>query len=109
METSESQAYPFESNRMRAQRLKLAKIITLLDRIDPDCSYGEWIRVLMGIFHESRGSEEGFNIADDWSSQGDKYKGTKDVRASWRSFKADHPNPITIATLAKMAKGSKKR
>lgn len=82
----------------------LSKLPPLLDKIDPDIHYGDWVRVLMAIYYETGGSEEGFDLADTWSSKGGKYLGTKDVRSTWRSFKPNHPNPIRIGTLVRMAK-----
>lgn len=79
----------------------------VLGKLDADMDYGNWLIVLMAIFHETSGSEEGFELADEWSSTGQlKYKGTKDVRNTWKYFKPNHPRPITIGTLYKMAKGN---
>ena len=58
----------------------IAKIPSLLTQINPDVCY------------------------DDWSSKGDKYLGTKDVRSTWNCFKPSHPNPVRIGTLIRMAK-----
>lgn len=83
-----------------------SSIEALLVKIDPDVTYPQWLRVLMAIFNESKGSEEGFNIANDWSSNGMKYKGEREIRTKWRSFRLDAPNRVTIATLYKMTKGN---
>lgn len=83
--------------------LTLAKIAALLEHIDPDVHYGDWIRVLMAIFNETGGAEAGFELADAWSSNGYKYKGEKDVRAKWRGFKSDVANPVRMGTLVRMA------
>lgn len=82
----------------------IEKLPMLLDLIDPDIGHGDWVRVLMAIFYETDGSEEGFELADEWSSKGEKYLGTKDVRKSWNSFKIGHDDPVTIGTLIWMAK-----
>ena len=81
---------------------RLEKISELLQYIDPDVHYFEWIRVLMVIFNETGGSEAGFELADAWSSNGYKYKGKKDVRAKWRGFKLDIANPVKMGTLVRM-------
>lgn len=94
------------SNRRPAFRQgNLEYIKTLLEKLDPDMWYGDWLRVLMAIFYESGGSEEGFDVANEWSSRGYKYKGEKEVRYKWDSFDLSHPYPITIGTLIRMAKG----
>lgn len=82
----------------------IAKLAVLLNQIDPDVGYDDWVRALMVIFYETRGSDEGFELADAWSSKGGKYGGTKDVRSKWRCFRHDHPNPVRIGTLIRMAK-----
>ena len=58
----------------------------------------------MVIYHETGGSEEGFELANAWSSIGSKYKGIKEIRTKWNSFQAYKGRPITIATLIKMAR-----
>ena len=82
---------------------KLMKIHALLKHIDPDLVYSDWIRVLMVIYYETNGSEEGFDLADYWSSKGNKYKGEHDVRAKWRHFKPDYARPVKMGTLVRMA------
>ena len=82
---------------------KLIKIRTLLKRIDPDMHYGDWIRALMAVYYETKGSEEGFELADYWSSKGYKYKGEKDVRKYWRGFKPNYAKPVRMGTLIRMA------
>jgi len=87
-----------------ANSRNISRIPSLLSQIDPDVGYGDWMRVLMAIYYETDGSEDGFELADEWSSKGDKYLGTKDVRSTWSSFKPNHPNPVRIGTLIRMAK-----
>jgi hypothetical protein len=76
----------------------------LLDQIDPDSDYCNWIKVLMAVFHETYGHEAGFKLVDAWSSHGDKYKGEADVWRYWRALRRDHRTPLTIGTLKWMAK-----
>ena len=82
----------------------IAKLAVLLSQIDPDVGYSDWMRALMAIFYETGGSEEGFELADTWSSGGCKYKGAKQIRSMWRCFKPDHPRPVKFGTLVRMAK-----
>lgn len=74
----------------------------LLAHIDADCGYDDWLRVLMGIFHYTNGNDDGFDIANSWSSSGSKYEGEKEVLAKWHSFNLDHPRPVTIGTIISM-------
>lgn len=84
----------------------LGRLKVLLEYISPDCGYEDWLRVLMAIYHETEGSDDGFEIADTWSSKGKSYAGEKDIRIKWNSFESGTANPITIATIIKMAKES---
>lgn len=84
----------------------LGRLKVLLEHISPDCGYEDWLRILMAIYHETEGSDDGFEIADTWSSRGKSYAGEKDIRTKWNSFKSGTANPITIATIINMAKGN---
>jgi hypothetical protein len=82
----------------------LAKTEALLNDISPDCGYGDWMQVLMAIFHESQGSAAGLALADSWSAKGETYRGSQAVEEKWRSFSLDIANPVTIGTLIKRAR-----
>ncbi|GAB6084056.1 hypothetical protein JCM30471_29700 [Desulfuromonas carbonis] len=79
------------------------KIKALLEHLSADSGYEVWTKVLMAIYHETGGSEEGLELADNWSRRGTKYKGRREIEAKWRSFR-EVSNPVTIATLVKLAK-----
>lgn len=86
---------------------KVAKLTRLLAHVDAGCCREDWLKVLIVIYNVTGGSEEGFEIADNWSSTGKNYTGRKDVLTAWRSFRKDVARPLTIGTLCKMveAKG----
>ena len=84
----------------------LYKVEALLENIDPDCGYEDWLRVGMAIYHETAGSDEGKTLFDRWSSKGQKYKGIKDIETKWRSFRVNVKNPVTVATLVMMAQNA---
>lgn len=86
------------------QSVELATLKALLDALDPDCGYDEWTRVGMGVFHATGSSDEGLALFDTWSAKGDKYPGTANIQAKWRSFSGAVGNPVTIGTLIMMAK-----
>jgi hypothetical protein len=52
---------------------KTAQIAAMLEHIDPDCGYDDWLHVLMAIYHETGGGDDGLALAIAWSSKGDKY------------------------------------
>lgn len=65
---------------------------------DPDADRDSWVEDLAIIHYETRGSDEGLELAVEWSSRSAKFKGRRDVANSWRSFHLDHPNPKTAAS-----------
>ena len=92
----------FQSKKQR-RHTDISTLREFVYQIDPDSEYGTWITVLMVIFNETRGSDEGFELADQWSSGGyEKYKDTKDVWSHWRYFRLDHPNPARLCTLIRI-------
>lgn len=75
---------------------KITAIRALIAHLDPDLGYSDWVSVLMAIHHETDGSEEGLALADEWSSQGSKYKGHTEIQRKWNSFRNDGPNRTTM-------------
>jgi hypothetical protein len=80
----------------------LALIAALIVCLDPDMGYDDWLHTGTVIFNETKGSDEGFRLWDDWSSGGDKYKGFDETSKKWASFDPDHPRPLRLATLIYM-------
>lgn len=70
-----------------------------LNQHDPDAPYDQWLAVGMALHHETRGSPEGLALWNEWSAAGQKYKGIGDLEIHWRSFRLEHANPITLASL----------
>ena len=94
----------YSKKKTRSTGATIEQLTPLLDCIDPDSCYEKWMLALMVIFNETGDSEDGFALADEWSSRGVKYRGTEDVRSTWRYFDPNHPTPVRIGTLIKMAK-----
>ncbi len=78
------------------------KLALLLDRLDADLGYEDWIHVGIAIYHETGGSDDGLALFNSWSSKGAKYKGVSEIRLKWQSFKFGSATPITIGTIYKM-------
>lgn len=74
----------------------------LVNAIDPDCKYDDWLRVLAIIFNETSGRDAGVDLANEWSSQGKKYRGESEIISKSSSFRPDHPNPVGIGSRIKM-------
>jgi len=79
-----------------------SKLVKLLEHLDPDSSYDDWIRVLMVIHQVTNGSSEGLAIADSWSRKGEKYKGLQEIQYKWKSFNNHQGGSVSLATLLKM-------
>jgi Bifunctional DNA primase/polymerase, N-terminal./Primase C terminal 2 (PriCT-2). len=82
----------------------LTTLKALINGIDANCGYQDWLNVLMAIYHETGGSAEGFELADTWSSKGKSYQGRQEIEVKWRSFSGDVAHPITVGTLISMAR-----
>ena len=84
-----------------------ARLNEMLKHLESDCGYNDWVNVLMATHHETGGSEQGFALANAWSSRGRKYRGEAEIRIKWTSFKSYTGTPITVGTIIKMlsAKG----
>lgn len=81
----------------------IVRLKALTDHLDADMGYEDWLHVLMAIYHETDGSEDGFELADAWSRQGKKYPGSVGMCDKWDSFQSScAAKPVTIATLCKM-------
>jgi hypothetical protein len=79
----------------------LIRLSALLPYIDSS-SYDDWLRVLMVICNETGGSDDGFILANSWSSNCSKYKGENEIRTKWNSFNLNHPKPVRFGTICKM-------
>lgn len=63
--------------------------------------YEDWVKVGMAVHHASNGSS--VDLWRDWSKQSSKYD-PEDIDAKWHSFGKNGANPVTVASLIKMAK-----
>ena len=74
------------------------RISKALIYISPDIDYDSWIKIGMALKSELGAS--GFNLWNQWSRQGSKYKGEKDVEHHWNSF---NKSGIGLGTVFSMA------
>lgn len=86
------------------------KVKKALKLLDPNkFEYDEWLTVGMALYHQYRGSSEGFDLWDEWSLRSDKYN-EYEQKHKWPSFKSGHDrNPITFASVLKLAKEEYKK
>ncbi len=79
----------------------------LVGKIDPDLGRDEWIRVGMALHHETDGGEEGFDLWNEWSSEGYKYPSEEALRGQWDSFERRRGSvgrQVTMASVIKLVK-----
>lgn len=83
------------------------QIEALLEEIrfvaDEPGQYRNWVNVGMGLWHQYDGSDEGFELWDNWSSGGYEYEHCKkEMRSKWHGFKPKDPNYVVFATTIKL-------
>lgn len=86
--------------------LSTSEIKDYLDCLPESAADDDWLNVIMAVYHETQGSEEGYELVDEWSKQcPEKYDEVKN-RRRWDSARNDsNPNPITFKTVIKLAGG----
>jgi hypothetical protein len=90
--------------------LTIDEMEALVHSLDPNMGRADWIKVGMALKHETDGGDDGFEIWDEWSQNGDTYPGTEGLRYQWESFRgAPGKRQTTMATVIKMAKDAKSR
>jgi Primase C terminal 2 (PriCT-2) len=55
--------------------------------------------ILTVIFNDTRGSKDGFELADEWCRTGKNYCGRRKLKQMWSKFELNHENPLTLRTL----------
>lgn len=73
----------------------------LLDYLDPDCDYDQWIRIGMSL-HSTK-SPWAFKLFNNWSAEGKKYKGVEEIHKKWESFGKSQNSTITYKTICYLA------
>ena len=85
--------------------LTIAKMEALLAVLDPSMGREPWLRIGFALHHETEGDDTGFELWDEWSSDGDTYPGTEGLRHQWDSFKGGTGKHLTtMRSVIKMAK-----
>lgn len=71
----------------------------LLQRLDPDCGYSQWLSIGMALHHQFQGGIEALTLWEAWSSNGGKFvEGECEKR--WRSFSQQRPQGRGAVTLS---------
>lgn len=87
-------------------RISAEEVKEALDLLEGSDDYDTWVRVGMGLHHQFDGSDEGFELWDEWSQKAPNYD-EKALRYRWNeSFKQMRDGghgPITVAFVVKHA------
>jgi P4 family phage/plasmid primase-like protien len=78
-----------------------SEVVELLDWINPDTGYHDWIAVLQALHDHFGGSVEGLALAEDWSSRATKFV-SGEVARKWSGFRAGAG--VSLATIAYQAR-----
>ena len=73
-----------------------------------DCASdgNKWLKVMMAVYHQFQGSDEGYAIADAFSQRCPEKYNEAENRKRWKSFgKKRVNNPVTFASVIEMAGG----
>ena len=95
----------FMAGREPRLNLTVEKMQDLLAVLDPSMGREPWLRIGMALHHECDGDDTGFELWDEWSSDGDNYPSTEALRHQWDSFRPKLGKPsTTMRSVIKMAK-----
>jgi len=83
--------------------LTKAQLEEALSVLPDDQSYDDWLKVGMGLHHEFSGSDDGFNMWDEWSQASPKYTTREYNWERWVSFGHYTDRQTTARSLVRMA------
>lgn len=69
----------------------------LLNHLEPDCAYDEWLKVGMAI-HSNDSGPAGLDLWDTWSREGTKYQ-ERECERKWGTFDTGRGDRITLKWL----------
>ncbi len=95
---SKPHAIANSGNSASDQSVSLEVLSEALDAIDPDCDYNTWLGIGMSLY--ALPDEAGFDMWDQWSSRGSKYRPGETV-VKWDSFAGKDSRPEAVIAIAK--------
>jgi hypothetical protein len=88
------------------------KLTAALKALDPDMDRATWVKIGAALHLGSDGSEEGFELFDQWSSgelcgsAAAQYAGEGDCLGRWRSYKHRGKTLASLGTIFKLARAA---
>jgi predicted P-loop ATPase len=86
--------------------LAIDKLGAMLEHLDPNSGYDDWLKAGMALHHETSGDETGLALWDDWSSKGAEYPGHDALAEKWDSFGRHTGNQVTAGWLQLTARAA---
>jgi hypothetical protein len=80
--------------------LSVERCRSAITELDADLGFEHWLRIGMALHHEL--GPEGFQVWDEWSSRGAKYKGSDNLMTHWRTFGRGRGEPVTMRSIGKL-------
>jgi hypothetical protein len=80
------------------------EVLNQIDNSGAGASWDIYRKVCCGLHHNFQGSTDGFKLFSWWCAKSDKYN-PEQTQREWDSCHSNHPKPITMMTLVKMASG----
>lgn len=102
-----SQLDPLDALSMASKQkigMSVEKARVLLESLDADCGYQEWVETGQSLHYEFDGAAVALDLWKEWSKRSAKYPGDKALEAKWDSFGRYHGPQITGAYLLRHAK-----
>jgi hypothetical protein len=89
----------FDIDSEPCDNITLENALSYLDWYAESPGYDNWVCVGMALHHQFGGSDEAFNLWDEWSATQPSYVGTEDLRPHWESFKNKANASVTFRTI----------
>lgn len=88
-----------------ADTAELRELLTAIpNEGEKSLSYDEWFRVVCAVHHAMNGGDEGLALVEEFSARSEKADLDFLRERVWPYITSDRDNPITVATLRKMAR-----
>lgn len=84
--------------------LTIERAKAMLDVLDADIGYDDWLAAGQCLHHEFDGSDAAREVWREWSKGSDKYPGDRTIDGKWSSFGNYVGTPLTAAWLLKHSK-----
>tara|TARA_R110000782_G_scaffold270483_1_gene371859 strand:+ start:47076 stop:49508 length:2433 start_codon:yes stop_codon:yes gene_type:complete len=75
----------------------------IMEEYQQHVPYEDWFRICMALHFETGGSQEGYELFDDWSSEGSNYSDSTETYKKWQEGEKASSSKVTGGTIFHMA------